>query len=331
MKIQGYDFTIEHRKGTQNQNADAMSRIDYSRLATANIPKTESSHNNIDTGLPTLPQPQEQAYSDTHSHSHIQSSTVETSASEQVQADCLSGQEELVQVSFEYENISTVCSVEQEAKEPDVSNIATLQRQCDDFKHIINYLESNIVPEDKQLANLVTVVAENQYILDDNVLYHTYTPRTKNVKEQNLDNLILQVALPACHRTGVLAAYHDCKAGGGHFGIKRTFAAIKQKYWWPKMYQQVKDYISTYDACQRAKVSRTRHPVPLNPLPIEDVFSRIHVDILCSLPKTKEGFQYVLLIVDSFSKWTDAFPHRTQEAKEVADIHKVWSTEIYSL
>ena len=51
---------------------------------------------------------------------------------------------------FEYENISPVCSVEQEAKEPDVYNIAMLQRQCDDFKHMDNYLESKIVPEDKK-------------------------------------------------------------------------------------------------------------------------------------------------------------------------------------
>ncbi|MEW8544998.1 MAG: transposase family protein, partial [Candidatus Thiodiazotropha sp.] len=36
--------------------------------------------------------------------------------------------------------------------------------------------------------------------------------------------------------------------------------------------------------------------------------------------KTKEGFLYILLVVDSFSKWTEAFPMRTQEAKEVADI-----------
>ena len=84
------------------------------------------------------------------------------------------------------------------------------------------------------MANLVTGIAENQYILDNNVLYHTYTPRTKNVEEQNLDNLILKVALPACQCTGVLAVSHDCEAGGGHFGIKRTFAAIKQKYWLPK-------------------------------------------------------------------------------------------------
>ena len=142
-----------------------------------------------------------------------------------------------------------------------------------------------------------------------------------DIKEQNPDNFILQLAFPTSQRKIVLASYHDCKAGGGHFGIKRTFAPIKQKYWWPKMYQQVKDYISTCSSCQRAKVSRTGHPVPLNPLPIEDVFfSRIHIDILCSLPKTKEGYQYVLLVVDSFSKWTEAFPLRIQEAKEVADL-----------
>ena len=98
-----------------------------------------------------------------------------------------------------------------------------------------------------------------------------------------------------------MAAYHDCKAGGGHFGVKKTFAAIKQKYWWPKMYQNITDYVSTCDTCQRATVERNRHPVPLNHLPF-DVFARGHIDIhvLCSLPKTKQGFQYVLLVVDSF-------------------------------
>ena len=66
------------------------------------------------------------------------------------------------------------------------------------------------------------------------------------------------------------------------------------------MYQNITDYVSTCDTCQKAKVERNRHPVPLNPLPVEDVFARVHIDILCSLPKTKQSFQYVLLVVDSF-------------------------------
>ena len=59
---------------------------------------------------------------------------------------------------------------------------------------------------------------------------------------------------------------------------------------------------------------------PLNPLPVEEVFSRIYMDILGPLPKTKEGFQYCLVIVDSFSKWCESFALKTQEAKEVASV-----------
>ena len=36
------------------------------------------------------------------------------------------------------------------------------------------------------------------------------------------------------------------------------------------------------------------------------------------MPKTEEGYKYVLLIVDSFTKWCEAFPLVTMEAKEVA-------------
>jgi transposase InsO family protein len=86
------------------------------------------------------------------------------------------------------------------------------------------------------------------------------------------------------------------------------------------MYQELNDYIKTCDICQKSKTDRKRHPVPLTPLPVGETFQRIHIDILCSLPKTKEGYQYVLLIVDSFSKWTEAFPLKTQEATEIADI-----------
>ena len=95
---------------------------------------------------------------------------------------------------------------------------------------------------------------------------------------------------------------------------------MRLKYWWPKMYQSITDYVSACDTCQRIKVDRHRRPPPLHPLPVEDTFARIHIDILGPLPKTKQGHQYILLIVDSFSKWPEAFPLCTQEASEIAFI-----------
>jgi hypothetical protein len=47
--------------------------------------------------------------------------------------------------------------------------------------------------------------------------------------------------------------HHDSKAGGGHLGIKRTYEAIKQKYYFKGMYNFIQNYILSCDICQRVK------------------------------------------------------------------------------
>src|SRR5437867_2071169 len=42
--------------------------------------------------------------------------------------------------------------------------------------------------------------------------------------------------------------------------------------------------------------------------------------MLGPLPKTKEGYQYVLLVVDAFSKWPETFKLKGSSAVEVADV-----------
>ena len=49
-------------------------------------------------------------------------------------------------------------------------------------------------------------------------------------------------------------------------------------------------------------------------------FDRIHMDFLGPLKETKEGYKYILLIIDSFSKFPEAFPTFTQEATEMVKI-----------
>ena len=66
------------------------------------------------------------------------------------------------------------------------------------------------------------------------------------------------------------------------------------------------------DACQRAKRPAHKQPAPLQPLPIEGTFDRWHMDILTGLPKSKEGYQHILLVVDSFSRWSEAFFKNTK-------------------
>ena len=125
MKIQSFSFTIEHRKSTQN--ADAISRIDYSRFPCSTAPQNEpSSCNNPTTCQSTQSKSQEQTFTSSTSLTHpIQSDKVEVSASEPINTAYLDGQKELIQVTFEYENMPSISSIEDEneTKEADLSDI----------------------------------------------------------------------------------------------------------------------------------------------------------------------------------------------------------------
>lgn len=48
--------------------------------------------------------------------------------------------------------------------------------------------------------------------------------------------------------------------------------------------------------------------------------TRLHMDILGPLTPSAKGHRYILLVVDSFSKFPEAFPLKTQESKEIADV-----------
>ena len=134
------------------------------------------------------------------------------------------------------------------------------------------------------------------------------------------DGYIKQLAVPRCLREDVLKSYHDSIAGGAHLGFERTYRAIQLKYYWPGMYQNVADYVRSCKECQLAKRPTHHAHAPLTPLPIVEPFSRIHMDILGPLTTSTEGYKYILLIVDSFSKWPEAFPLKTQDSKEIGRV-----------
>ena len=284
--LQEYQYDIVHKQGRVHLNADALSRRTYD-----NDIHTEQTNNTVNS-VEQTPQQEHREY---------------------------------LQVEFAYGSPIpiSVAELAEENTDKDLTkdingtSIADLQKECIDFQHIFRYLENNTLPDDKKLANKV-VIESNQYALFDGVLYHFYQPRVKSLPAAQ--RLVRQLALPGALRQDVLRSFHDSHAGGGHLGVQKTFAAIRERYFFPGMYQVIHDYVTTCDLCQRMKVDRKKQPPPLTPMPIaDDVFTRWHMDILGPLPKVR-GHQYVLLLVDSFSRWCEAFPLESQDAKHVAAV-----------
>ena len=196
-------------------------------------------------------------------------------------------------------------------------NLQRLQQNCPDFQAIYKYKVTGEVPEDEKQAR--TLVAEaSQFEIQNGLLYHFYTPRSRGVPRE--ERLVKQLAVPRIMRDDILRSYHDSLAGGGHQGHERTFAAIRLKYYWPKMYDQIGKYVQSCELCQQVKRPVHAKPPPLQPLPVADLFGRWHIDILSGLPTTKDKYKHILVVVDSYSKWMEAHPLRTQEATEVAAV-----------
>ena len=202
-------------------------------------------------------------------------------------------------------------------KQTGCPNLIRRQQKCPDFKAMYMYKTTGEVPDDAKQAR--TLVAEaSQYEVINGLLYHFYSPRSRGLPKE--ERFVKQLALPKVLRDDILRSYHDSLAGGGHQGHERTFAAIRLKYYWPKMYDEIGKYVQSCLLCQQVKRPVHAKPPPLQPLPVADLFSRWHIDILSGLPTTKDKYKHILVVVDSYSKWMEAHPLRSQEATEVAAV-----------
>ena len=135
------------------------------------------------------------------------------------------------------------------------------------------------------------------------VLYRLFTKWLRtNVKETDI---IQQLAVPTSLKNDILLSYHDSIATGCHMGVQKTYEGVRQKYFWPGMYQHIYDYITSCKTCQIIKRNTHAKRTTMYPLPVQDAFARWHMDILAGLPKTKDGYQYILLLIDSFSHWCE--------------------------
>ena len=85
------------------------------------------------------------------------------------------------------------------------------------------------------------------------------------------------------------------------------------------MSDDVKEWLGQCVACVKRKSPVGRHH-PLGNISTGHRWDRIAIDIMDICDPTLEGFRYILMIADYFSKWTEAFPVKNKCADTVADL-----------
>jgi transposase InsO family protein len=154
------------------------------------------------------------------------------------------------------------------------------------------------------------------YFLKGEILMRKWRP--PDVSADQEWSVSYQIVVPQKYRQEILRLAHDVPSAG-HLGVNKTFAKVARHFYWPGIRKSVSNYVKTCHTCQiTGKPNQTIPVAPLKPIPVySEPFSRVLIDCVGPLPKTKNGNQYLLTIMCTSTRFPEAVPLRNISAKSV--------------
>src|SRR3984957_14851643 len=129
----------------------------------------------------------------------------------------------------------------------------------------------------------------NQFQLKNNYIYK---------KGRRKPNNLLRVIRTFETELVLFMMHNDSTAG--HFAVDKMFEKIRDRYYWPQMYETIKNYVQTYDSCQRRGKNKDNQLLHL--IPMYRPFYQIGIDIVRSLPVTENRNKYIVVAIDYLMK-----------------------------
>ena len=175
------------------------------------------------------------------------------------------------------------------------------QTQDPDIGQFIQLLKGNKV---ESLTDDVSIMKRKRgrYILRNGLLY-------KKCVSNNRETGYLQFVLPKLFRKQALEACHD---EIGHLGIERTTSLLKDRFYWPKMENDIEEYVKTCPRCLKFKAIPER--AELNIIDVTRPLELVHIDFLTIEAPKKDKDVNILVVTDHFTRYAQAYVTRSQTA-----------------
>ena len=157
-----------------------------------------------------------------------------------------------------------------------------------------------------------------QQIKQESPLVRKYLYEWNNLRIDKKNGILYrrqQVALPLKFRRVVYRELHE---NMGHVGVEKVLALARERFFWPYMRKDINHFIHQVCRCVVQKNPNRQDRAPLKPIVTTAPFQLISVDFL-HLEQSSGGFEYILLIVDHFTKYAQAYATRNKSAQTAAE------------
>lgn len=125
----------------------------------------------------------------------------------------------------------------------------------------------------------------------------------------------LQLVLLQKYRSMVLQSLHD---DTGHLGVDKTTALVRDRFYWPKMSNEIEQYVKNCGKCILRKAQPQR-AAPLKQITSNGPMDLVCIDFLSLEPDSKAVFN-ILVVTDHYTRYAQAFPTKDQKALTVAKV-----------
>ena len=130
--------------------------------------------------------------------------------------------------------------------------------------------------------------------------------------------VINQIVLPTSLRKTAFVLLHETVTAG-HLGPQKTFGKVRQRFYWFHYKEDIEHWCKVCDICASRKQPYRKAKAPMRQYNVGYPLERVAIDIMGPLPCTHiNKARYLLLVSCYFTKWLDAIPLVTIDAKTIA-------------